>query len=137
MLKQGNTWEPDGGNQFLNAQQDCMKANLIRGTASTVAACIVKATNVSSACGLVWGNQALCMKNHCAFQCARTKLPHPPVSAKIKCASCVCTHCRKMLLEQSKVPCTLVPAEADPDQGCHDCFGHTSHWPPPHNSGAL
>ena len=31
MLKQGNTWESDGGNQFLNAQQDCMKKQIIEG----------------------------------------------------------------------------------------------------------
>ena len=38
---------------------------------------------------------------------------------------------RKKQLEEMKLPCTLLPAEADPDQGCHDCPGHTAHWPPP------
>lgn len=130
MLKQGNTWESDGGNQFLNAQQDCMKKQIVEGTAASVGACMVKSTNVSSECGVLWGAQAVCMRDSCMTECIATKLPHPARSAKIKCADCVCKHCRKKQLSEMKVPCTLLPAEADPDQGCHDCPGHTVHWPP-------
>lgn len=108
-----------------------MKAQPIEGTARSVGACMVKSTNISSECGLVWGQQAVCMRDKCLLDCVATKLPHPPVSAKLKCAKCVCEHCRKAQLEQTKVPCTLLPAEADPNQGCHDCFGHTKQTPLP------
>lgn len=131
MLKQGNTWESDGGNQFLNAQQDCMKKQIIEGTAASVGACMVKSTNISSECGLLWGAQAVCMRDKCVTECLATKLPHPKRAAKVRCANCVCKNCRKKQLSEMKVPCTLLPAEADPDQGCHDCPGHTVHWPPP------
>ena len=135
MLVQGNTWESDGGNQFLNAQQDCMKKQPIEGTAASVGACMVKSTNISSECGLLWGMQAVCMRDKCLAECVATKLPHPPKSAKVNCANCVCKHCRRQQLTEMKLPCTLLPAEADPDQGCHDCPGHTVHWPPPHPNG--
>ena len=131
MITQGNTWEPDGGNQFLNAQQDCMKKQPVEGTAASVGKCMVKATNVSSECGLLWGMQAVCMRDRCLVECVATKLPHPPKNAKVECAKCVCEHCREKQLAEMKLPCTLLPAEADPDQGCHDCPGHSVHWPPP------
>jgi hypothetical protein len=129
LIVQGNTWEPDGGNEFLNAQQTCVKAQL-SGTAASVGACMEKATNVSSQCGLVYGKLAVCMRDKCLVKCLATKMPHPKKAAKVECAQCICTNCRALELAETKLPCTLLPQEADPDQGCHDCFGHTTHWPP-------
>lgn len=109
----------DLGSTFMERAKGCNKAK--RKTGVPLVPCLEQSTNVTESCAQAYTNFEVCGEANCAFICILHK-------GQPQCTSCICSHCRKQLLDDVKIPCTLMP---EGPHNCNDCPGHTPADVPP------
>ena len=84
--------------------------------------CIQQSTGLSEQCIYPFLEQTQCGKKYCLLVCIANGGMDSP-----KCRDCICSHCRKTFVDETKIPCTLLPEGI---HTCGDCPAHAPYVPP-------